>query len=427
MRIQKWILALSAVIVVVPIEAGADSCDAVLEKGIFNTTTVVSDSRVSTDFEAWQCKSDFRTHEEARDAGVGIGVLIYGVPVTASGTFSESIRTTWKSQHCDQQRLRYSAADYRKLIESSVSDKLMSAWVSCKKTRPTTGLRCDLSAVGDAASFFAQYAPNSAADKAPSVQGAIAVTGLSCTGIRDLKTVTFGGNIIACSRKTTSTGGFEAAKIVVNTSKGACTADLPGASAPELVIGPDYAPIDGGVTIIDHPVIRFTPGGRLRVRNGGTVIIRAQRIEAGDAAILDGRGESGAPGGRGRSGAGFNHPEGGPPHTRQSWPAGTDNDYFNANNDCNSNPNHKDRGHPGERGGPGGPGATFLVRARKLNGTLTCLVKGGEGGAGGPGGYGMTHVRPNAAHDTHNCPDGPPGPAGANGADGLCDLPAAGR
>lgn len=115
---------------VMPVQA-ADQCSDVLQQGIFNTTTVNQSVGIKNDYNAWLCTTEFRTHQEAHDAGVQIGFPVYDVPIQIGGTFDQSARDTWKKNHCSStvDKSQYSAL-YQKVV-TEISDNTVNAWRDC--------------------------------------------------------------------------------------------------------------------------------------------------------------------------------------------------------------------------------------------------------------------------------------------------------
>src|SRR5215472_12664702 len=52
----------------------ADQCSDILQNGFINTESLNSNVGVMNDFNAWLCTTEFHTHQEARNAGIGLGV-----------------------------------------------------------------------------------------------------------------------------------------------------------------------------------------------------------------------------------------------------------------------------------------------------------------------------------------------------------------
>jgi hypothetical protein len=122
-----------------------DKCSDVLNGGIFNTLTINQSTTTQNDYTAWLCTTEFRTHQEAYDAGISLGFLVYGVPVKLGASFESTARDTWKRDHCQTstESSQYSAT-YQKLI-SEVSPVVVNAWRDCMLARYET--KAGLSAV----------------------------------------------------------------------------------------------------------------------------------------------------------------------------------------------------------------------------------------------------------------------------------------
>lgn len=113
------------------------------------TTAVINSSTQSKSaFEHMLCDSDFKTHEEARNAGIGVGVVVYGVPLTLNGTFSQSEKSAWKHQHCESSASSSSFAESYQSLMKFVSAEAYKAWSDCQRVN-SFGVSCWLEAADD--------------------------------------------------------------------------------------------------------------------------------------------------------------------------------------------------------------------------------------------------------------------------------------
>ncbi|HEX3480905.1 MAG TPA: hypothetical protein VHT91_38075 [Kofleriaceae bacterium] len=122
-------------------------------------------------------------------------------------------------------------------------------------------------------------------------------------------------------------------------------------------------------TVIRARRVTIADGARLRVRHGAMLRIEADEITVQGAAEIDGTGDRGAPGRPGRAEPGETVP---------------DRDRFEKAKQ------HCQKARPdGRPGGNGGPGATIVLKAPRIEARgLTVRVDGGAGGEGGRGASG---------------------------------------
>lgn len=422
---RRTAAAISTAIALLSSHAAAQNadCEAILRQGIFNRQTTEESTRLRDQLRRMQCSASFSTHAEAHRAGFGLTVPVYGVPVTLEGTFSAEQRDTWKQANCSSEERQFDYDSQRRTVTEQVAAPIVSAWEACAVASQTNGRGVVCSATEQSAGevdITLRYIATRADVSAPHVTSA-SLVGLRCTNQAILQAghqVSLAGEAMHCSR-TQDGGVFPATSVTVNTTEGACVARLPERRPRELVISGTRV-ISGTHTIMEADTVHFLPGARVRVENGGTLAIRANRLIIDDGAIINGNGATGATGSAGAPGCGANQscPPGAP---AARWTAGNDNDYHAANGQCGNDPNSPDRGRGGSSGGRGGPGSMIVVRAREISGTLTCSVRGGEGGPGGPGGPGMWHFRP-GGRDPWQCPSGLQGPTGPTGEEGVCDV-----
>lgn len=89
----------------------AQNCDQVLKDGVFNQTSINSNSSLQTSFYEYVYSQDFSTHQEAIDAGISIGTIVYGVPIQIGGTFSKQQKDQWRSTHQQYKNSMLSKSD----------------------------------------------------------------------------------------------------------------------------------------------------------------------------------------------------------------------------------------------------------------------------------------------------------------------------
>ena len=51
-------------------------------------------------FDTWQCKSSLANHDEAIEAGLEAGMVVYGVPLRPGGVWDTRRVSRWKNENC---------------------------------------------------------------------------------------------------------------------------------------------------------------------------------------------------------------------------------------------------------------------------------------------------------------------------------------
>lgn len=122
---------------------------------------VEKDTAFRNDLDSWLCTTDFGTHEEARNFGIGLGVLVYGIPLQATGKFDSKTKEEWKKTHCQRTTTKTEAASrYRRLIKR-VPQIAYTTWLECKRIS-AYGVQCWFEAPQDnwqAITFRAKWNP----------------------------------------------------------------------------------------------------------------------------------------------------------------------------------------------------------------------------------------------------------------------------
>ncbi|MBF0537018.1 MAG: hypothetical protein HQL03_02060 [Nitrospirae bacterium] len=213
-------------------------CDVVLKGGIFNTTFLSSDANQKQTFNEWLCTTDFNSHNEAINAGVSVGVPIYGVPVRFGGTFSREEKDTWKHTNCSD---RASSSEYSlkySLLIRKVEPKVLETWLSCIKLINSfnPGLKCSLDDNDKINSFFS-VKWNRLDDL--DIELPVVKDSLIDGAIISLKNGQSGNELIQKGEKIQTTdynlnlqrNGTSPIVLILNTTRGSCSIYSP---APEL-------------------------------------------------------------------------------------------------------------------------------------------------------------------------------------------------
>jgi hypothetical protein len=165
-----------------------DLCSDVLRDGLFATEEFRDASSTSESFFAWQCSTSFKSHQEAIDAGLKVGTVVYGVPLKVGGTWDQGEVTTWKNQNCSQKQTTtdIAAATYR-LIEREAPG-ILAAWSGCMDAKGSPkAINCQLTRAGKDAVFSANWRRTAGEPVAsvPRVKSWQVAGGL-CNGVLDL-------------------------------------------------------------------------------------------------------------------------------------------------------------------------------------------------------------------------------------------------
>lgn len=116
-------------------------CGQILQQGIFNTTVIHSSTQMEHDFYQFIYASDFSTHDQAINAGIQVGIPVYGIPLQIGGTFSKQQKDTWRSQHAEYRNDNLTLSQKYDLIQKQVDQTIVRAWLECiYATAPRVGL-----------------------------------------------------------------------------------------------------------------------------------------------------------------------------------------------------------------------------------------------------------------------------------------------
>jgi hypothetical protein len=224
-------------------EAVESECNALLKGGVFNALRIRSSSDIRTAIEEWECKHEFKTHDEALASGLSVGFPVYGVPLTIGGTFTDQQRTTWKSDHCQSSKVTFSDEERYAFEQLVASPDILQAYTDCVGTTQL-GLIARLRKTDDCNFVLsAKYVPNSEGDLPPKVTS-FTVSGGSCAQPpKKNDKIFYAGQAYDCRRTQRET--FQT---ILNTTKGSATKVLSG--FPPL--GPEPAKPKYGDVLFDR-------------------------------------------------------------------------------------------------------------------------------------------------------------------------------
>lgn len=219
----------------------AQDCDEVLKDGVFNSTTISTSSESEKSFYQYIYSTDFTTHQEAMDAGISIGVPVYGVPVEIGGKFSKQQKDEWKRTHQEYKNETLTTSQKYNAVFKFASPDILEKWLECRnhpKERPgLSGWIEELSTTS--AVLHITWIPI-AGDRglAPKVLTSPIIGGYRS---EDMKTIAFptnykllqgaNGNLVALTRKTNET-----LIIVVHTTRGDISCVLKAPAKPRITI-----------------------------------------------------------------------------------------------------------------------------------------------------------------------------------------------
>ena len=106
-------------------------CDEILKHGIFNEEMIKSDGNYRSTFNSWIYDMDFHTHDQAINAGLSVGVIVYGVPLQIGGTFDDKQKEEWKQTHQDVKDSTQSISTKYEYLLKKVSPDVVKAWSDC--------------------------------------------------------------------------------------------------------------------------------------------------------------------------------------------------------------------------------------------------------------------------------------------------------
>lgn len=440
-----------------------DLCSDVLKHGLFDIDETKESLKDDANFRDWQCSSSFKSHQEALDSGLNIGVVIYGVPLKIGGSWNEAKVSQWKNENCSasSRQMNFATATYR-LIRSA-SPSLLSAWSTCMSNHyAATALQCRFSSQGKKFVFSANWRRTTGeAQSAAPIISEWKVAGGECDPELDV-----GSRVLEASRQSICTQADNNDLVVLlETSRGSCFQSSSSLIVPYVISGKlklsnplhireSVVQFSSGATIVTNgndltinalrelaiegapKIISFEgragrPTGDTG-RDAGSIIIQGTKI-TGTVLNIDNFGEDGAHGGQGSKGP--RGPNG------QNGKGGVWKDLKGCVGRRNANNGGAGgKGNRGQSGGNAGNGGSVtvafgqglqegvisrvsIVKQRRnpyTNTTYTCQGScpgvPGNGGSGGPGGDGGSGGLRGKGRG--QCGDGKPGSGGPTGLNG---------
>lgn len=393
--------------------AGAcDTCDKILETGIFNVVQFDSNKTVEENYRDFTHTDEAERVRRAQREGLEVFIPLEGGGVLPlKRDFSEEEWREWIRRRTEVKERRLSSYEATTLFNRSADPGLVAVLLKCKEM-DAAGLSVSLAHFDDENIVLTiRWKPTPGGGDAKIDQ----IESVNCTVMNMPESRTFVAHVPFGLRLARRNSESEAV-VIINTDKGQRTVTVP----PTRVIrtNVEYA---GETRLLNLARLVIADGVTIRVRNGALFEVQADEIIVAGRALIDGTGE---PGGEGAPGAAAG----------EEWPA-PKADYFAAragNIDRHGGANvctqghdeqqHRDCGGRGGKGLRGESGATVRIRYRSGNlGQLQIKTPGGPGGQGGPGGSGRYMF----CRDCKTCdggeyraPSGPRGPTGDVGPPG---------
>lgn len=417
-------------------------CQNVLKDGAFNTRTLSATSSSKDAFRAWQCTTEFSTHDEAHAFGVDIGIPIYEVPVQLGGTFSDSQRETWKKNNCSDIERKASTFSALSSAVKEASPEILAAWTHCIDVTCDIreAIECSTETLAKGILFKARWRRSTGDNSPPSI---LSFRALDAACDKPLKTKS------KLSEAFTSTvckpSAPEDVVFILETTRGSCTPVQTGFKEDSIIEGRRVLSRDTNIkadriTLKDaeivtngfdltleatslrlvgapHIVAFEAKSGRLSGedgRNAGKVQIVAKTVE-GTTLKIRNDGEDGVKGEDGRRGRDGQQGQQGQQRTFSFGCSSGSNGTQGGNGE---------RGENGFRGGRGGAGGRVIIQTSSpLTAGGICRIEAvAQGGSAGPGGAagsgGAAGPGGQSAPGTTLCGGTDPGPPGAPGAAG---------
>lgn len=162
-----------------------DNCSSLIPAGgpydVFRSYRA-SDFQLSID--EFVSDKQWTTHQEALNAGLSVGTIVYGVPLQVGGTFDQAKVDQWKRDYQSRTKLDYIEHNRTAFEQLMVNVPLVKAVTDCiVRTKRVFGLSTRHVMSGDCEfTFVASYISDRPNAKQPKLQGALAFTGAgACT------------------------------------------------------------------------------------------------------------------------------------------------------------------------------------------------------------------------------------------------------
>lgn len=441
-------------------QADQQICAAPLRAALMTVKHGATNTQNRSAETAWQCSSQFSTHDEAINSGLDVGAVVYGVPLKVGARFDKKNTDAWKSENCSKsaRSADYLAASYDYIRE--VAPGSMRAFSECiKDNRIAKALTCDISKAGvlevkwrrnegepeNAIPRVIRFMPSGGSCDRTFAKGEKVLEGGIGTPCTATPRMTFSVLTETTRGLCTAVLSYDTVSFTVAGKINLSDAKSIEADVVDFADGADVV-TNGNKFTVSAAEIRINGNAKIRSidgprsarpagddgRSGGTVILQAKQVTGGGRLEVNLPGEDGIEGKAGNPGA-VGKPGVGGAGNRPVWLQGC----VGARNGTDGRPG--DPGGNGGNGGRGGDGGNVVLaiesglrngaisRIEVINaGGLIPAGKGGAGGAAGSGGPGGAGGAGGAGGDGgcggsdagSNGPAGAPGQPGQRGADG---------
>lgn len=238
----------------VSISASAQECDQVLAGGIFNTTAISSNAAFARTLNEFIYASDFSSHQQAVDAGLSIGTVVFGVPLKLGGSFSNQQKDEWRRKNI-QYKTEASQSSYKlDMLFKYASPEVLETWLRCKEiTQARPGLSSYIQEINNSSAVLhLNWVPSAGDEGGAPVILSSSITGGSRADNASKPILPDGykllqgqdGNLVALIKRPE-----QVCVVVINTTRGATTCFLRALPKPSIMsFTPSASSINEGET-----------------------------------------------------------------------------------------------------------------------------------------------------------------------------------
>jgi hypothetical protein len=228
---------------------------------------------------AWQCSFKFSNHDEALNAGLTVGTVVYGVPLKVGGSFDNRVVHQWKEENCSKnsQNASFEGASFSYLRQ--VAPGAMDAFVACVQANvSTSALACSLSRNPAALAVKWRRTNGEAQSAAPKIHRFMVTNGSCQPGLVTGTVVGDGGVGTPCTPE-----DKKDLMAMVETSRGLC---MTVAHYPKKVFSVVGTMTLDGDRQIASDVVEFQSGSRI-ITNGHSLTLAATELRIVGGAKID--------------------------------------------------------------------------------------------------------------------------------------------
>jgi hypothetical protein len=129
--IQRTVVVFLMVAVLRVETAAQDRCKEILSDGVWQYQSSTNSTQQTASFLNWFCSKTYSSYNQARDAGLSIGIPVDGLPLEIGGKYRDSQWSEYRNEMCRLDSGQYAYSSQFSVFARQASEAIVKAWEAC--------------------------------------------------------------------------------------------------------------------------------------------------------------------------------------------------------------------------------------------------------------------------------------------------------